>query len=120
MPYIKCPCGHDISMTQLPSPYEFLVVAQAAVQAVVNDLVKLHTDPNEKHFELRAYAAIGLRQPRFPSLVECPKCFRLLLFESGASAAQIINVYRPEPIPICTEASLRSLFPEKPKGGEIK
>src|SRR5262245_14278858 len=83
MPKLGCACGNVIDLTQAPSPEEFLLVSERAVDAAA-DLVESGSADRETFLEVLDRGG--------RDVVECPKCSRLYIRPNRAVATYVVYV----------------------------
>ena len=80
MPKMECVCGYVIALHGIPSRPEFELVPERVVEPIVDRLVAVRSQPEDR-FEMAAYGALShTGTPGMLHVVECPSCFRLAVF----------------------------------------
>ena len=79
MPTITCSAAHSFSAGAIPCPYEWMLISDENIGHALDKIIEL-TRAGEEDFEVTAEVLI--RSYGYPAYI-CPKCGRLLVFESG-------------------------------------
>ena len=85
MPRMSCLCGKSISLHSIPNRQEFYIVWDPDIEIFIDALVTAHQQAisNNENFERQAYHLFYLKNPKFPNVLECPNCRRLIVFTRG-------------------------------------
>jgi hypothetical protein len=97
MPNLTCPCGESISLSPIPNPQGFKILAESVLEDLVERLVDSCTDDVSKpEFEKRAYQTLHVSTPGILQAYECPNCRRLAVFSRASDSVPALWFQREQ------------------------
>jgi hypothetical protein len=112
MPSIPCPCGSIIDLSEVPHPDGFRLVAETALEELVDSAETLHKEatsvPTFRRGLSRLLSPLSLPSPH---VYQCQTCGRLAVLRHPSDSA-ISQWYLPEHEDGSPPSRLRSLLHE--------